>query len=83
MSYQFIEKQVYVNEHSICYLEGGVASNSEPILFLHGWAVGTKPYQENLNVLCQRSKVLAPELPGFGKSSGSKLNWNYNDYTNF
>lgn len=80
MSYQLIEKQVYVNEYSICYLEGGIASSSEPILFLHGWAVGTKPYQEILNVLCQRYQVIAPDLPGFGKSSGSKLNWDYDDY---
>jgi pimeloyl-ACP methyl ester carboxylesterase len=80
VTYQFIENQVYVNEHSICYLEGGIASTSAPILFLHGWGVGTKPYQEVLNVLCQRYKVIAPELPGFGKSSGSKLNWNYNEY---
>lgn len=83
MSYQFIEKQVYVNENSICYLEGGIESTSEPILFVHGWAVGIKPYQEILNVLCQRYKVIAPELPGFGKSSGSKLNWDYNDYSNY
>jgi len=83
VTYQFLEKQVYVNEHSISYLEGGIASSSEPILFLHGWAVGTQPYQEILNVLCQRYKVIAPELPGFGKSSKSKLNWDYNDYANF
>lgn len=82
LSYQFIEKQVYVNEHNIGYLEGGIETTSAPILFLHGWAVGTKPYQEILNVLCQRYKVIAPELPGFGKSSGSKSNWNYNNYTN-
>lgn len=71
MSYQLIEKQVDVNEHSIYYLEGGTASDSEPILFVHGWSVSTKPYQEILNVLSQRYKVIAPTLPGFGKSSGS------------
>ncbi len=80
MSYQFIEKQVYVNEHKIFYLEGGIASNKEPILFVHGWAVSVEPYQEIINVLCQRYQVLAPALPGFGKSEGDIFNWNYNDY---
>lgn len=83
MSYQLVEKQVDVNEHSIYYLEGGTASDSEPILFVHGWSVSTKPYQEILNVLSQRYKVIAPTLPGFGKSSGSNLNWDYNDYADF
>lgn len=83
MTYQFTKKQVYVNDHSICYLEGGIASSAAPILFLHGWAVGTAPYQEFLNILCQRYKIIAPVLPGFGKSSRANLNWDYNEYANF
>lgn len=82
MSYQFTEKQVYVNGYKICYLEGGI-STSEPILFLHGWGVATAPYQEVINVLCQRYKVIAPDLPGFGKSDGKNLTWDYDKYANF
>ena len=82
MSYQFIEKQVNVNGYNICYLEGGI-STSEPILFLHGWGVGIEPYQEVINVLCQRYKVIAPYLPGFGKSEGKNLSWDYEKYANF
>lgn len=83
MTYQFIEKQVYVNELKISYLEGGIATTSEPILFLHGWGVGIEPYQEVINSLCGSYQVIAPYLPGFGKSSGSDLNWNYDNYANF
>lgn len=82
MSYQFSEKQVDVNGYKICYLEGGI-STSEPILFLHGWGVATEPYQEVINVLCDRYKVIAPALPGFGKSEGEKLKWDYEKYANF
>jgi pimeloyl-ACP methyl ester carboxylesterase len=82
MSYQFLEKQVEVNEYKISYLEGGIASNSETILFLHGWGVAIEPYQEVINILCQRYQVIAPVLPGFGKSDGEKYNWNYNEYAN-
>jgi len=83
VTYQFIEKQVYVNELKISYLEGGIATTSEPILFLHGWGVGIEPYQEVVDSLCGSYQVIAPYLPGFGKSSGSDLNWNYDNYANF
>lgn len=83
MKYQFSEKQIFVNDENICYVEGGIASNLTPILFLHGWGVGIDPYQEVLNAMCQRHKVIAPYLPGFGKSSGASSTWDYNDYANF
>jgi pimeloyl-ACP methyl ester carboxylesterase len=82
MNYQFTQKQVYVNEQKIFYLEGGVVTKYEKILFLHGWGVGIQPYQEVLNVLCKRYHVIAPELPGFNSSSGDILNWDYHDYAN-
>lgn len=82
MSYQFSEKQIYVNDYKLCYLEGGT-NNSELLLFLHGWGVATEPYQEIINILCQRYKVIAPDLPGFGKSDGEKIDWNYDRYANF
>ncbi|MBD2776129.1 alpha/beta fold hydrolase [Iningainema tapete] len=83
MTYNFTAKQVEVNKERIFYLEGGIEKTSTPILFLHGWGVGIQPYQEVLNVLCNRYQVIAPELPGFGKSSGSVINWNYQDYAKF
>lgn len=81
MSYQFSEQQIFVNDYKICYLEGG-AKNSKALLFLHGWGVATEPYQEVINILCQRYKVIAPDLPGFGKSNGEKIDWNYDKYAN-
>ncbi len=63
MKYQLAEKHIDVNEHHIRYLEGGVVSNAKPISFIHGWAVGTEPYQEALNSLSQHYQVIAPELP--------------------
>ncbi|HCF30199.1 MAG TPA: alpha/beta hydrolase, partial [Cyanobacteria bacterium UBA11049] len=83
MKYQFVEKQVYVNGYKLSYLEGGITSNSEPILFIHGWGVSVEPYQEIINVLCQRHKVIAPALPGFGRSDGDRIDWDYDKYANF
>lgn len=81
MGYQLVEKQLLVNEHKIFYLQGGtLTASSIPILFIHGWGVAIKPYQEALNTLSQHHQVIAPVLPGFGKSSNSQSHWNYYDY---
>lgn len=83
VSYRFIKKQIYVNECSVFYLEGGTASSLDPILFVHGWGVATVPYQEVINILCQRYRVIAPDLPGLGNSNSNQVTWDYNNYANF
>jgi pimeloyl-ACP methyl ester carboxylesterase len=76
----FIEKQIYLSDCHIYYQEAGKASGSTSILFIHGWAVSIKPYQEILNILSQRYHVVAPYLPGFGKSTASDFVKDYSDY---
>lgn len=83
MSYQFTENLVQVNDNSVFYLEGGIKSSADPILFIHGWSVGIAPYQEAINILGQRYHVIAPTLPGLGKSSDANMTWNYNRYALF
>lgn len=69
MLYKLQEKQISLTNYQTMYLEGGPAIDSEPILFLHGWTISTTPYQETLELLCQHYRVIAPELPGFGKTT--------------
>lgn len=76
----FIEKQIYLSDSHIYYLEGGKATNSISILFIHGWAVSLEPYQENLNILSQRYHIIAPYLPGYGKSTAPHFVKDYSDY---
>lgn len=80
MNTQFTEKQVDIKGDTISYWEGGLASNSIPILFLPGWSVSCEPYQESLNALAEHYHIIAPTLPGFGKSTSSKYCQNYQDY---
>lgn len=75
-----IEKQVDFDNSIIYYLQGGIASYSAPILFLHGWGVAVEPYQEILNLLSQRYQVIAPYLPGLGKSTAPEYIQDYSDY---
>jgi pimeloyl-ACP methyl ester carboxylesterase len=50
-------------------LQGG---DGDPLLFLHG-AGGLLGYDELLGRLAGRFRVLAPELPGYGESTGEEL----------
>ncbi|MFE1745253.1 alpha/beta fold hydrolase [Coleofasciculus sp. H7-2] len=81
MKSKLIKKQVDVDNCYISYYEGGVASNLDPILFIHGWGVLVEPYQDSLDILSERYQVIAPVLPGLGSSTApEKVLQNYNDY---
>lgn len=65
------------------YVQGGLKSDSTPILFLHGWGISVEPYYETLNRLAQQHHVLAPDLPSFARSSYPKLIPDYDGYAKF
>lgn len=50
------------------YLVSGTASDSVPLLFLHGWGIAAKPYREIIELLSQHHQVIVPDLPGFADS---------------
>ena len=82
MNCDLSEKQIDLEDYRTTYLEGGEASNSDPILFLHGWTISTAPYRESLKFLCQRYRVIAPDLPGFGKCTHPKCACDSASYVN-
>jgi pimeloyl-ACP methyl ester carboxylesterase len=77
---KLIVKKVDLDNCCISYYEGGITSNLEPILFIHGWGVLVEPYQESLNILSERYQVIAPVLPGLGNSTAPEKIQNSNDY---
>jgi pimeloyl-ACP methyl ester carboxylesterase len=83
MGYQLLEKQIEINGYTIYYVSQDIGSTSTPILLLHGWGVGLEPYYEAINSLSQYHSIIAPFLPGFGKSSDIEKNWNYNTYAQY
>ncbi|HVM97548.1 MAG TPA: alpha/beta fold hydrolase [Candidatus Acidoferrales bacterium] len=48
------------------------AGKGAPLIFLHG-AVGLLPENRFLDRLAERCEVFAPELPGYGESTGEEL----------
>lgn len=83
MQNQLVPKQVNLEGHTVAYWEGGQLSNSTPLLFLHGWGLSAEAYRDSLNALSREYRVIAPDLPGFGKSSNPKYVWDAHDYAKF
>jgi len=62
--YHLVWKRTSVEGRSTLY---GVAGDGPPVLFLHGWALGSHAYKRALKRLAAMGcLVLAPALPGFG-----------------
>lgn len=53
------------------------------VLFLHGWGSESAVFTPFQNALAGRRRVLALDLPGFGKSSPPPHAWNMDDYADF
>ncbi len=82
VSYQWRREQINFEGFSLYYLEGGRKSSPYPLLFLHGWGVSTEPYRDCLNCLAEKYWVIAPDLPGLGRSHCSQTLLTYQDYAN-
>jgi abhydrolase domain-containing protein 6 len=76
-------KRVDINDGSIAYLEGGNSIDSQsPIVFLHGYQLSSKAYVKSLSKLSNKYWIIAPDLPGFGRTRYGTSNIStYKDYT--
>ena len=78
---RWTRKQIEFDNFSLACIEGGNAQG-ETILFLHGWSVSTAPYRDCLNTLAEEYWVVAPDLPGFGRSPYTGSLSSYQSYAN-
>jgi pimeloyl-ACP methyl ester carboxylesterase len=46
----------------------GETGDGPPVVFIHGWGVTARAYARTLPLLARGARVIAPALPGFGKS---------------
>jgi len=56
-------RRVHVDGRQVNFAEGG---SGLPVVFLHGWGLGHRTYENVLQELAASCHVLAPSLPGFG-----------------
>lgn len=55
----------------------------EAVLLLHGWGARADIYGSVINPICSHYRVIAPDLPGFGKSDEPSFAYSIEDYGGF
>lgn len=69
-----------IDSITVNYIEEG---EGEAIVLLHGWGANITLYAGIINVLAQGHRVIALDMPGFGKTSEPPEPWCVDDYVDF
>lgn len=72
--------EIHVDELKVNYVDEGQGC---PVLLLHGWGGNIQTMLPILNILKDKMRVVALDLPGFGKSDSPSEPWNSYDYAGF
>lgn len=66
------------NDVEISYSSCG--DKDTTLLFVHGWCINKEYWEPQVKYFCNRYKVVAIDLPGFGKSGKNRNDWNFDEY---
>ena len=55
----------------------------DTVVLLHGWGSNIKLFNNLIDLLSTKYKVIAMDMPGFGESDEPKEAWNVDDYCDF
>jgi pimeloyl-ACP methyl ester carboxylesterase len=69
---------IHVNNIDIVYDECGNADTT--LLFVHGWCINKDYWGAQKNYFCDKYKVVALDLPGFGQSGKNRTEWTFDQY---
>jgi len=64
----------------IDYIDEG---NGEVIVLLQGWGTTASVYKTIINMLTAKYRVIAPDFPGFGRSTEPSFPYSVEDYSDF
>lgn len=69
-----------IEDIPVNYLDVG---EGEIVLLLHGWGANITLYQGIIDTLKRGRRVIAPDMPGFGKTPEPPVPWCVDDYVDF
>lgn len=70
---------IKINNVSIAYDQCGKEDTT--LLFVHGWCINKEYWDDQLKHFCDKYKVVALDLPGFGGSGKNRAEWTFEQYT--
>lgn len=71
--------EITVNNININYISEG---QGEVVLILHGWGTNIEVYRGIINELSPHMRVVALDMPGFGKTPEPPASWCVDEYVN-
>jgi len=77
------KREIIVNDLLTHYLEGGSLIAKTTILFLHGWRSSSEVWMDILPHFENKYRVIALDLPGFGKTQTPLETFNTDKYADF
>ncbi len=69
-----------IDEIPVNYIDEG---EGKIILLLHGWGANITLYRSIIDTLKKKRRVIAPDMPGFGKTPEPPAPWRVDDYVDF
>jgi pimeloyl-ACP methyl ester carboxylesterase len=74
-------RTISVGALTISYLDFEGGNPEHVIVLLHGWGLSARAYMRLSALIAARGyRVVAPDLPGFGRSSSPPASWDFEDY---
>ncbi len=76
------EKYITIDNVKVCYIDDGV-KNGDVLLFIHGLSLSIHNFRYNYPYFFDKYRVIAVDLPGFGKSDFPDVSYDINYFTGF
>ncbi|MBU1088746.1 alpha/beta hydrolase [Patescibacteria group bacterium] len=76
------KKYCQIGKSRIAYIEAG-DQNLPHLLFIHAWPSSSDMFIPVIHKLSRKFNILAPDLPGFGRSQGFKKKYTYKSFVVF
>lgn len=72
--------EIVVKDIKVNYIDEG---EGIPVIFLQGWGTNIDLYKKVTDKISTITRIIALDLPGFGKTKEPPTSWNVDEYTDF
>ena len=72
--------EITVKTINVNYIDEGEGT---PVIFLQGWGTNIELYKKVIDKISTLTRIIALDLPGFGKTKEPSSAWNVDQYTDF